>query len=357
MASADETVYDTTIIGAGPVGLYASVWAGLRNLKTKIVEALAEAGGQLAVLYPEKFIYDVPGFPRILAKDLARQLLTQAQQFRPKICLEERVRSVKVNGDSTIVLEGSKQTHFSKTVVICAGIGAFSPNRLDAPGVKELEGKGIFYFVKDKSHFRGKRILIVGGGDSAVDWALTMRDWAKEVILIHRRDAFRAHERSVTELMSSDVKMRLFYELTEVHGTDHVEAATIQSSKTGEESYLPVDAVIIAVGFKADLGDIRTWGLALEERAIKVNSRMETNVPGVYACGDIASPQGSVKLNLIATGFAQATVAVNQVKHYLDPSAPVEPEYMSGKRFFSSRTQLGEGSAVGSTEAGSPLGH
>ncbi|MBI2185266.1 MAG: NAD(P)/FAD-dependent oxidoreductase [Thaumarchaeota archaeon] len=334
-AETGREVYDLTIIGAGPVGLYAAFCAGLRNMRVKMVEALHEAGGQCAVLYPEKFIYDAPGFPKILAKDLARQLLVQAQQFRPTILFEEEVQNLKVLEDHTMLLEGSREKHYSKTVLVAAGVGAFAPNKLEALGVNEFEGKGVSYFVKDKNALRGKRVLIVGGGDSAVDWALTLRDWAQEVTLVHRRDVFRAHERSVAELMSSDVKLRMFWEVTEIHGSDHVEAVTIHSSKTDEESYMPVDAVIVSIGFKADLGSIKNWGFQIDGRTIKVNGRMETNIPGVYAAGDIASPEGSVKLGLLATGFAQAAVAVNHAKHYLDPSEPVEPEYSSTKRLLS----------------------
>ncbi len=327
-------LYDVTIIGAGPVGLYAGVCAGLRNMKVKIVEALYGPGGQLTVLYPEKFIYDVPGFPKVLAKDLVHLLVSQVSQFKPTMLFGENILNLRILPDSTIMLEGTGGTHLSKTAIICCGIGAFSPNKLDAPGVGGLEGKGVFYSVADKNYFRGKRVMVVGGGDTAVDWVLTMRDWAKEVMLIHRRDVFRAHERSVTELMSSDIKLRLFYELREVHGADHIEGVTIQSNKTGEESYIPIDAVIVNIGFKADLGSIAKWGLETKERSIKVNSRMETNLPGVYSAGDIADLEDSVKLNLIATGFAQAAAAVNQAKHYIDKSEPVQPLWSSMKRLF-----------------------
>lgn len=328
----DMDVYDTTIIGAGPAGLFGAFYAGLRNMRTKIIEALPHVGGQLTVLYPDKFIYDVAGYPKILSKDLVKCLAEQAFQFNPTVCLGERVGSLEyVNGD-IIRLSTNVGSHHSKTVIICAGVGAFAPNKLNRPGVEKFENRGVFYFVKDKAYFRGKRVLIIGGGDSAVDWALTLNHWAQEVKLIHRRDVFRAHESSVTDLFNSGVEVRLFWELKEIHGDDKVEAATVFANQTGEEETLPVDAVLINIGFKADIGPIADWGLELNKRAIKVNGMMETNLPGVYAAGDIADPVGSVHLKLIATGFAQATIAVNCAKHYIDPQSRVFPGHSSQLR-------------------------
>jgi len=325
-------VYDITIIGAGPTGLFGAFYAGLRNMRTKVIEALPEVGGQLTVLYPGKFIYDVAGYPKILAKDLVKCLAEQTLQFNPTVCLDERVRSLEyVNGD--IIKLGTRHgSHYSRAVLICAGVGAFKPNKLDRPGVEKFEDRGVFYFVRDKAFFRGKRVLIVGGGDSAVDWVLTLRHWAEDVKLIHRRDVFRAHESGVTELFNSGIEIRLFWELREVHGGDQVEAVTIFANQTGEEETLPVDAVLINIGFKADIGPIADWGLELSKRAIKVNGMMETNLPGVYAAGDIADPVGSVHLKLIATGFAQAAIAVNCAKHYIDPKSRVFPGHSSGLR-------------------------
>ena len=327
-------VFDITIIGAGPTGLFAAFYAGLRHMSTKIIEALPEVGGQLAVLYPEKFIYDVPGHPKILAKDLVKLLKEQAFQFHPAVCLDERV--VKLEhldaGDGqppTIRLTTSKGEHLSRTVLIASGIGAFAPNRLNVPGAKKFEGRGVFYFIRDKGFLRGKRVLVIGGGDSAVDWCLNLQHWARSVMLIHRRDVFRAHEGSVAELFASGIPIRLFWELKEVHGNEKVEGATIFNNKTGEEEFIPVDAILINIGFKADLGPIKEWGLELDKRYIKVNGRMETNLPGVYAAGDIASQEDSVNLNLIAIGFAHAAIAVNCAKNYIDPTSRVFPGHSS----------------------------
>lgn len=323
--------YDVTIVGGGPSGLFASFYAGMREMRTKLIEALPELGGQLAILYPEKFIYDAPGHPKILAGDLVKYLIEQAVKFGPTFVLNEHALNLKRNEDG-IIIETDKDQHFTKTLLITAGVGAFSPNRLGISNESMYEGKGLLYFVKEKSTLRGKRILIVGGGDSAVDWALTLRNWAKEVTLLHRRDTFRAHESSVTELFASDVGLKLFHELREIKGRDKVEEAIIFNNKTGEEAVLDVDAILVNVGFRADLGPIREWGLDWGGRHIKVNQRMETSVKGVYAAGDIATQEGLENLNLIATGFAQAAIAINNSKKFVDPSSSVRPGHSSDMR-------------------------
>lgn len=314
-----EDVFDITILGAGPTGLFASFYAGLREMKTKIIEALPEPGGQLAVLYPEKFIYDVPGYPRILAKDLVRNLVEQADTWLPTYVYSQRAQGLTRREDGILELstDNGAQLHYTRTLVICAGIGAFRPNRLNLESLNRFEGNGVYYFVQEKRPFYRKRLLVVGGGDSAVDWALNLKDYAEQVTLIHRREGFRAHPSSVTELMDSSVDVRLWYELKEVYGNEHITGATIFDNRTGEETTLDIDIVLLNLGFKADLGAIRDWGLEFEKRYIVVNQRQETNIPGVYAAGDIAQLNGTEPLNLIATGFGQAAVAVNYAYSYI----------------------------------------
>ena len=334
---ADE-VFDTTIIGAGPTGLFAAFYAGLREMKTKVIEALPEAGGQLAVLYPEKFIYDVPGHPKILARDLVKLLLEQCAMFEPTYVLGQRVETLTratVEGQEVWRLGDAVTAHYSRTVIITGGIGAFVPNRLDRPGIAQYEDRGVYYFVQDKRPLRGKRILIVGGGDTAVDWALNLKDWAKDVTLIHRRDEFRAHESSLVALRESPVQILTPYEVKRVHGNgstegDTVTGATIFQSKTGEERDIEVDAVLMSLGFKAALGPIASWGLELaSNRHIRVDGFMETNLPGVFAAGDIASVEGSEPLNLIVTGFGQAAIAANAARRRTDPKARLFPGHSS----------------------------
>jgi len=325
-----QEVYDLTIVGAGPTGLFATFYAGLRQMKTKLIDALEEPGGQVAVLYPEKYIFDAPGFSRILAKDLVKNLVEQALQYNPTLVFGERVTSLQ-RTDGVIELGTEKGTkHYSKAVLIAAGVGAFTPNRLEAQGASEYEGKGVYYFVKDKGIFKGKNLLIVGGGDSAVDWALNIKDIAKKITLVHRRDVFRAHEGSVTELMHSEVEVKLFYEVRRVVGDETKPTqVVIFDNRSQAETTIDVDAILVNIGFRADLGPIKNWGLEIEGREIRINGRMETNIPGVYVAGDIAGTLDGVKLNLIATGYAQAALAVNVAKAYVDPNSKIFPGHSS----------------------------
>lgn len=323
-------VYDLTIIGAGPTGLFATFYAGLRQMKTKVIDALEEPGGQVAVLYPEKYIFDVPGYSKILAKDLVKSLVAQAFQYNPTVVLGERVTTLHKN-DGIIELGTDRGTkHYSKAVLVAAGVGAFSPNRLEAKGAAEYEGRGVYYFVKDKNIFKDKRLLIVGGGDSAVDWALNIKDVARKITLVHRRDVFRAHETSVMELMKSNIEIRLFYEVRSVTGDgSKLTQAVVFDNRTQAETVLDVDAILVNIGFRADLGPIKDWGLQIDGREVRTNGKMETNIPGVYVAGDIAGPHDGVKLNLIATGYAQAALAVNVAKAYVDPNSKIFPGHSS----------------------------
>jgi thioredoxin reductase len=323
----EKDIFDITILGGGPVGLFGLFYAGLRGLRAKIIDSLAELGGQLITLYPEKYIYDVAGYPKVLAKDLVKSCVEQGLHFNPAICLEEKVIDLTYHEDRLIRLRTDKRAHWTRSLVVAVGVGAFAPKKLALPDIDRLEGHGIYYFVKEKEAFAGKTVLIVGGGDSAIDWALMLKDIAKKVTLIHRRDKFRAHEQSVQELMASLVEVNCFYELKAVHGGDHLEGVTIFHNKTGEETYYKVDALILSLGFLADLGPIKKWGLAVENNAIKVNERMETNLPGVYAAGDAVTHPG--KLKLITTGQGEAAIAVNFAATYIDPDSKAFPGHSS----------------------------
>jgi thioredoxin reductase len=328
-----EDVYDITIVGAGPAGLFAAFYAGLRQMKTKVIDALEEPGGQVAVLYPDKFIFDVPGFKQVLAKDLLKDLVDQAFQFHPTVALGERVVSFKKTEGVFELGTDKGNNHYSKTVLIATGVGAFSPNRLEAPGVAEHEGKGIYYYVKDKSFFTGKNVLIVGGGDSAVDWALNLFGNAGKVTLIHRRDSFRAHEQSVQQLMQSPVEVRLFCEVRRVIGDGQsVKQAVIFDNRSNVETTIDVDAILVNIGFRADLGPIKNWGLQIDGRQIRSSGNLEAGIPGVYVAGDVAGPEGTVSLNLITTVHAQAALAVNMAKAYIDPSSRVFPGHSSERK-------------------------
>lgn len=328
--SQQPLLFDICIIGAGPSGLFASYYAGFREMSTAVVDAIPEPGGQLAVLYPEKFIFDVPGYPQVLARDLVKSLYAQAIKYNPTLYMGEKANTLSKNSDSTFSIVTDKRVIRTKSVLITAGVGSFSPNRLNCENQEKYEGRDIFYFVGNKDHFTDKDLLIVGGGDSAVDWALNLKSVTKSITLIHRRDQFRAHEQSVKELYSSPgISVKTFTELKSVFGDGKLEGGVIIDNRTKATENIHVDCILINIGFKANLGPIATWGLAMENRAIRINGCMETNIPGVFAAGDIATLEGSVKLNLIVTGFAQAALAVNVAKRYIDPKAQLFPGHSS----------------------------
>ena len=333
MTAVDNDVYDIIVIGAGPAGLFGTFYAGLRQMKTLLIEALPEPGGQLAVLYPDKYIFDVAGYPRILARELVQALWEQATQYGPMLRFGERVTRLE-RGEDNLLRVGTEQGNYrARSVLIAAGIGAFAPNRLNHPGLERLEERGVYYFVRDKSIFQGKRVLVVGGGDSAVDWALALAGYASRVILMHRRDSFRAHEHSVAQVMANPaIEKWIPWEIKEVHGDTRLEAVTVFNNQNGAEATLELDAVLLNLGFKADLGGIAGWGLQLNKRAIVVDGCMATNLPGVYAAGDIAAPQHGPALNLIVTGFAQAALAVNCAKNYINPAARIFPGHSSERQ-------------------------
>lgn len=327
----DIDLYDITIIGGGPTGLFGLFYAGLRQAKTKLIDSMSELGGQLTALYPEKYIYDMPGYPKVLTKHLVKSMVEQAIQFNPNICLEENVLDLKKESN-IFKLTTNKNVHYTKTLIIAGGVGAFSPRKLKAKGVDELEGKGVYYTIKNPDSFSGKDVIIVGAGDSALDWTLMLEPIVNSITLVHRRDVFRAHEESIQRLFKSSAKIMLFYEVKEVHGQDKLEAVTIFENRSKEETTLKAEVLIISVGFLASLGPIANWGLELENGSIKVNSKMETNVPGVYSAGDINIYPG--KLKLIATGVGEAAIAVNFAKNYIDPTAKAFPGHSSDMKIF-----------------------
>ena len=323
-ASADgEVVHaDLTIIGAGPTGLYAAYYAGFRGLSTAIVDSLEEPGGQVMALYPEKPIYDVAGFPAVLGKDLVAGCLAQAESADPTFLLGHRAEQLERVDPSDERSALQVTTHRgtvveSQAVLIAGGIGTFAPRPL--PGSSEWEGRGLLFFVRELDALRGQRVLIVGGGDSAVDWALALEDIAASVTLVHRRDAFRAHAGSVDRLLASGVDVRMHHEVRRIEGGDRVERVVVFDNRSDDEALLEVDAVIAALGFTADLGPLRSWDVEHDGRRIRTDSRGATSVPGVFAAGDVVDYPG--KVPLIATGFGEAATAVNNAAVWIDPDA------------------------------------
>jgi thioredoxin reductase len=336
---AEQELKDISIIGGGPTGLFAAFYAGMRGASARIIDALPALGGQLMALYPEKYIFDVAGFPKVLAKDLVRDMAAQGLQFGATTHLGEIVTGLRRVEDGIgghFVLETDGGDYPSRTIVIAAGIGAFEARRLGVEGEDAFEEKGLYFKVLDPKAFAGRRVLLVGGGDSAFDWAVNLQGVAESIMLIHRRDGFRAHAATISQVeelcRQGRCDLRTFWEVKKIEGNGKVERVTIFNNKTKEEQTLELDAVIPLLGFHSDLGAINEWGLDTEKADVKVNTLMETNVPGIYAAGDITAYPG--KLKLIATGAAEACIAVNNAVHLINPKAKVNPGHSSNLAIF-----------------------
>lgn len=317
-----DEIVDITIIGGGPAGLFASFYAGMRGMSVKIIDSLPQLGGQLMELYPDKYIYDVGGFPKILAKDFIDKLVTQARYANPEIYLDETALSAERDGDS-FILTTNKGVHVTRTILLTAGIGAFQPRKIGVKEESQFEGKSLHYGIKDLSIFKDKRVVVCGGGDSALDWALMLEDLAASVTLVHRRERFTAHEMSVNQLMQSTIDVKTSYSVKAIEGEGRELHEIVLVSRDGSEINIPANHLVVNYGNISSLGPLKDWGLELERNAIKVNSRMETNIEGIYAAGDVTTFDGKVKL--IATGLGEAPIAVNHAKAYIDPKARLQP--------------------------------
>ena len=327
----NDEIRDITVIGAGPVGMITAFWAGMREASARIVDSLPELGGQLTTLYPEKWIYDVPGYPRILAKDLVEELRKQSiEQFDVPVHLETTADRVEYLDDGVLKLVTDKGEFLSRTIIIAGGHGAFEPKKLPGYDMAPWEGKGAHYLVGEKAAFAGKKVIIVGGGDSACDWVLNLLDTAEEITLVHRREGFRAHEVTVSEIEKAaeagQVNVLTPYQVKAVEGNGHIEKVTVfHSEDEANEVELDCDAVLLQLGFKTALGPLKEWDLEVEKGAIKVDPLMKTSMEAVWACGDITTFDG--KLKLIATGFAEAAIAVAQAVHHIRPEMKIQPKY------------------------------
>lgn len=318
---------DVAIVGAGPTGLYAAYYAGFRGLSVTIIDSLTEPGGQIAALYPTKLIYDVAGFPAIRGQELVDNLVDQTAPFKPRYLLGERAEDLTRNNDCIMLTTHVGTTIQAKAVIITGGIGTFTPRSLPQAG--GFEGKGLVYFVRELDQLAGLDILIVGGGDSAFDWALNLEQTARSVTLIHRRDRFTAHEHSVALVRRSSVDIHTFTEVDRILGEENVQSVEIVNKRTGDRMHLAVDCIIAALGFTADIGPLKRWGLELNKRTIAADTRMATNLNRVFAAGDIANYPGKVKL--ISVGFGEAATAVNNAAVTIDPEAQLFPGHSSDK--------------------------
>ena len=332
-------IRDITIIGGGPTGLFAQFYAGMRGATSQIVDALPDLGGQLTALYPEKLIFDVGGFPRILAKDLVRNLAEQAEQFGQPAHLGQRVSDLREEAGH-LVLVTETDRFPTRAVIIAAGVGAFSARRLPQGCADPWYGRGIFDRVLDPDGLAGKRVVIIGGGDTAFDWAVQLLDRASQLTLVHRSDRFRAHAATVQQVEAAAWEKRVtllpFHELLDVVAENGVIVALdLRDLKGKSVRRVNADVVLPMLGFVSDLGPLAEWGLTVEKHEIVVNQLMETNRPGVYAAGDVAGYTG--KLKLIANGFGEAAIAVNQAVHRIYPDKKVNPGHSSNLAIFGQR--------------------
>jgi thioredoxin reductase (NADPH) len=313
---------DLVVVGSGPVGLYAAYYSGFRGMTTAIIDSLPEPGGQISALYPEKLIHDVAGLPGIRGRDLVAGLVQQAEQYAPLWLLGQSAAAIARLDDGRIEIvttDGERVT--TRSIVLAAGIGTFTPRPLAAGS--DFIARGIEYFVTDPSAYAGQDVIVVGGGDSAVDWALMFEPIAASVTLVHRRAQFTAHEASVAQLRRSSVDIRTPYVVHACAGDNHLNRAILRDVGTGELVEVDCGRMIAALGFTADLGPLTGWGLTIVDRHIVVDSTMFTGVTGIYAAGDVTEYPGKVRL--ISVGFGEAALAVNNAAVANDPSAQLFP--------------------------------
>jgi ferredoxin/flavodoxin---NADP+ reductase len=319
---------DLLIVGAGPVGLFGAYYAGVRGLRTAVVDSLSQVGGQVSAMYPEKQIFDIAGFPSVSGRTLVANLVEQAAPYDPVYLLGQEAQHLDrvSQGDGApdlLVVRTSSGTEVTaRAIVVTGGIGTFTPRPL--PAGEEFLGRGLEYFVPSSAEYAGKDVVVVGGGDSAVDWALMLQPIARSVTLVHRRTAFRAHHGSVEQLKASPVEVIVNAQVTTTTGTDELEQVEVSVTGEDEARTLACQKLVAALGFTANLGPLREWGIELHDnRHLVVDSAMRTNVLGVFAAGDITDYDGKVRL--IAVGFGEVATAVNNAAVHIDPEAQLFP--------------------------------
>ncbi len=323
---------DIAIIGAGPVGLFAVFECGLLKMRCHLIDYLPTAGGQLSEIYPKKPIYDIPGFPTILAQELVDKLMEQIKPFEPVFTLGERIEKLEKKGENDFVLETNAGTKINaKVIVIAGGLGCFEPRKPEVKNLEKFEnGKGINYMILDPEKYRGKRIIIAGGGDSALDWAIFLAELAKSVTLVHRSESFRGAPDSVSKVMklSKEGKINLILNsnLNSVNGNGFLQNVEVVNSKTNEVSNFETDYLIPLFGLSPKLGPIENWNLNIEKNAIEVNTEdYSTNIPGIYAIGDINTYKN--KLKLILCGFHEAALMSHSAYKYINPGVKYTMKY------------------------------
>ncbi|MGX2961910.1 NAD(P)/FAD-dependent oxidoreductase [Peribacillus sp. JNUCC 23] len=338
-----QELFEVTVIGGGPAGLYSTFYSGLREMKTKLIEYQPQLGGKIHV-YPEKMIWDVGGLTPIPGAKLIEQLVEQGLTFNPKVVLNEKVESISRNEAGIFVLQASSgQTHYSKTVIVAVGGGILNPQKLKIEGAERFEVTNLNYTVKSLKRFRDKTVIISGGGNSAIDWANELEPIAKKVYVTYRKDALAGHESQVTQLMQSSAVCFFNTSITKLMASENhevIERVELTNSETGEVSYLPIDEVIINHGYESDaaLLENSVLNIALAENYyIAGNATSESSIDGLYACGDILQYEG--KVHLIAGAFQDAANAVNKAKQFIQPDASKSAMVSSHNEIFKKRNR------------------
>ena len=319
---------DLLIIGAGPVGLYGAYYAGFRGFDTVVMDTLPEAGGQITAMYPEKEIFDVAGFPSIRGRELVERLLAQASSGDPEYRLGEQAMGLHTSDDGPVIVDTAAEARIeAKAVILTGGIGSFTPRPIPVGG--EWVGRGVEYFVPKLEAYRDRDVVIIGGGDSAFDWAWSLHPISASITIVHRREEFRAHAGMVEQVWALGVRFLTSSEISAVSGEEHVMSVSVTHKVTGETTEVPTDAVVASLGFIANIGPMATWGLELDKRRIVVDSAMRASLPRVFAAGDLAHYEG--KVPLIASGFGEVATAVNNAAPLINPAVGVFPGHSSGE--------------------------
>ncbi len=323
---------DIAIVGAGPVGLFAIFEAGLLKMRCHLIDYLPQIGGQLSEIYPRKPIYDIPGYPSVLAQELVDNLKKQAEPFKPGYTLGERIETLEKRGERDFVLTTNLGTVIeSKVVVIAGGLGCFEPRKPEVGGLEKFEnGKGINYMILDPEKYRGQKMIIAGGGDSALDWAIFLSEVCSELVLVHRSESFRGAPDSVNKVMKlaeeGKIKLLLNTTIASVNGNEKLESVELENIKTKDKQSFSTDHLIPLFGLSPKLGPIENWGLNLDKNAIEVNTDdYSTNVSGIYAIGDINTYTN--KLKLILCGFHEAALMSHSAYKYMNPGIKYTMKY------------------------------
>ncbi|WP_273852049.1 NAD(P)/FAD-dependent oxidoreductase [Guptibacillus spartinae] len=326
-------IYDVTIIGGGPIGLFTAFYSGMRELKTKVIEYLPQVGGKVTYFYPEKILRDIGGIPGVSGADLIKQLNAQASTFDPTMVFGERVDGLERGEDGTFILTSHNgERHYTRSVILAIGHGTLGMKKLPVDGAEHFEGGNLHYTVERVEDFRGKHVMISGGGDSAIDWANRLEPIADKVTIVHRREAFRGHESSITELNKSETHVKCSCYVSDVIGKEHIEQVVLTHIDTGEKETVSIDALLVNHGFDLDLGGIQNWGMTMNDGKVVTDAKMETSIRGVFAVGDIVTYPH--RLTLIAGGLAEGPKALNSAKAFLDPDAEAMAMYSTHHKEF-----------------------